>query len=775
MEFLNEESEGHVHWLSEVTRSSSLKLGEKGKSLFELSQFETNVPACFILSSKLYDSFLKKANISGRIQFLLDSINFENFKSVEENSSKIRDLIFGFDFSSDVEKEIFEAYEILTSDNPNFEKISSLDSLSFSGESAFVSVRSSLVYNGISEDSFNGQQDSFLNVKGKRELILHIKKCFASLFSARAIYFRKKKNLDYTSFSIAVVVQKMVDSDKSGVIYSNGVGESILIESAFGLGEGISCGKITPDRYLVSKEIEILDKEISKKDLAFTRDSSGSQLIVKLKEEVSERQVLSDYEIARVAEIGYDLEKHFGYPVEVEFAIESKEIFVLQVRPFFSKEFPLKNFSGEEVFSGVPSSGGVSSGEIVFIKELSDLEKINASSVAVVDSLFSELIIPVQRAKGVVSCQGGFSSYLSILCRELEIPCVSGVKGCFDLIEEGEEVILDGNSGKVFRGNLEEEIFKPEEGGFKNVDEIKKTVLKTKIKSVIDSVSSNRLAVNTGVRRAGILKFEKEIALGGKHPFFFEKNKLYSEYAQLVFEKISSLGNGLEEVWVSLSDFGSVSFSNLEDSLSEKNPFLGSRGIRFGVSYPNLLRAEIKAIKKFFDSFSGSGGIMVPFLSDVSELNFVKKIILEEGLGERVRLGVFLQTPSSVQIIKEIYDEKIDLVLLDSVSFSKAVLACDFDSCGKDYSSFENPAVSRQIEYLLRFCRRNNLEVYVFLEELKDSFNSFLVDKEVSGVVISPEKYSFAYESFLNAEEKILRNTDKEPRMYELKKQEESF
>src|SRR3989344_1830740 len=180
-------------------------------------------------------------------------------------------------------------------------------------EPIFVAVRSSATTEDLAEASFAGQQDSFVNVKGNTDLIRNIKKCFASLFTSRATYYRNKQGFANVQASLAVVVQKMVDSDKSGVIFSKDPSykkDHILVEAVWGLGEGIVSGAITPDTYIVSKDIEILDKKISNKKIAITRDSAGSQEIVNLNEATANSQVLKDHEITKLSEIALQLEDH---------------------------------------------------------------------------------------------------------------------------------------------------------------------------------------------------------------------------------------------------------------------------------------------------------------------------------------------------------------------------------------------------------------------------------------------------------------------------------
>lgn len=776
MESLNEGKEGFVRWFSDISRASSSDLGQKGRSLFELNNLGFNVPACFVISSKFYDFFVERLGLSEKIDFILNSIDFKDFKNVEDNSLKIRELFLNSEFPKEVEKEILEAYDILNYGDSKFETLSPLEALSVSGEPAFVAVRSSLVFEDIIEDDFSCQQDSYFNVKGKQELITTIKKCLSSLFTSRAVYYRNKRNLDHKSFSLAVVVQRMVDSDKSGVVYSNYSKEGdFFVESSFGLGEGIASGQVTPDRYIVSREMEIKSKEISNKGLAFTRDSSGSLKLVKLREEVSNRQTLSDYELARVCELTYDIEKNFGYPVEVEFAIESRDIFILQFKQFEREIYgKVENFS-EGLLNGVGGFPKVVSGNIRLIKELSDLEKISSSDILVINSLFSELILPLQSARGVISKNGGFSSCLSVFCRQNKIPYVSGIAEDINLLNEGERVSLDCSSGKVFRGNLEgvsDEEADSEKFVEKDFD-TKEIFAKTKFRFILDSEESNKACRKFSSSRGAIIRFEKDFSSCGKHPLFFEKSGNYSEYSSRVFDSINRLSSDLNEVWISFSDFRDNSLEGVDHRKLEENPILGNHGIRFLKSHPEIFKAEVMAIKKFSNSFSGSLGVVIPFVSNISEINFVKDFLVREGL-ENVRIGVFLQTPASVQIIKEIKEANVDLVVLDVEEFSQGVLMMNLKGVSSSFY-LEEGSVLRQIEYLLRFCRREKLEVYSYLDEVNSLFNRFLVEKEISGVVVSPSKYFSFFKEFSLIEEEVFKNTDKEPRLYELKKQEEVF
>ncbi|GAG23724.1 unnamed protein product, partial [marine sediment metagenome] len=258
-----------------------------------------------------------------------------------------------------------------------------------SSESIFVAVRSSATTEDLATASFAGQQDSFVNIKGELELLKHVKKCFASLFTARATYYRNKKGFKHEQASLAVVIQKMVDSDKSGVIFSKNPtnkDDNIVIEAVWGLGEGIVSGKITPDKYLVSPELEILDKKISDKKIAITRDSGGNKEVVKLKEEKSKHQVLKDYEIKKLAELTIKLEEHYQKPQDIEFAIEGEEIYIVQTRPITTLEKKVettKELHGEVILTGLAASPGIAYGKIKIIEDLKDLQKIVQGDILV--------------------------------------------------------------------------------------------------------------------------------------------------------------------------------------------------------------------------------------------------------------------------------------------------------------------------------------------------------------------------------------------------------
>ena len=322
-----------IKWFSELNKDSVPLVGGKGANLAEIYNMNISVPPGFIVTTRSYDYFIKKAGIDKKIKSILSKIDFENTKNLDEATQKIRDLIVKSKMPYEVEEEILESYENLGAEISGAEDIEEI--LSNPSEEVFVAVRSSATTEDLAGASFAGQQDTFINVKGKTELIESVKKCIASLFTSRAVYYRNKKNFKQDSAKLAVVVQKMVESDKSGVVFSKDPSyknNHVIIEAVFGFGEGIVSGEIIPDRYTVSEKFRILDKEIADKKTAILKNSEGHKVKRNLSPEKSKSQVLKDSEVINLAEIALKLERHYRKPQDIEFAIEKDEIYIVQTR-----------------------------------------------------------------------------------------------------------------------------------------------------------------------------------------------------------------------------------------------------------------------------------------------------------------------------------------------------------------------------------------------------------------------------------------------------------
>jgi pyruvate,water dikinase len=288
-----EEKPEFVKWFSELDKNSGPIAGGKGANLGEIFNLKVPVPPGFVVTAQAYDYFIEASGIKSRMVDILNKINYEDTTQLNESAQKVRDLIENSKLPKEMEEDILEAYEALGAENLEMVHGSALDILNHAAEPIFVAVRSSATTEDLADASFAGQQDTYLNIKGKENVLKSVKRCFASLFTARATYYRNKTGFKHDQASLSVVIQKMVDSAKSGVMFSKDPAyksDNIIIEAVWGLGEGIVSGKITPDKYVVSKDLEIIDVKIADKKIALSRDSSGNGTVIQLREEKSKHQ-----------------------------------------------------------------------------------------------------------------------------------------------------------------------------------------------------------------------------------------------------------------------------------------------------------------------------------------------------------------------------------------------------------------------------------------------------------------------------------------------------
>lgn len=727
-----------VKWFSEIDRNSVSIAGGKGANLGEIYNLNVPVPQGFIVTTKAYDFFMNKAGIMKRIEELLSKINYDNTKKLDKQSEEIRKMIVGSKMPKEVQDEILESYETLGSGS--FTGKEAHEVIDEKSEEIFVAVRSSATTEDLADASFAGQQDTFLNVKGGEELIENVKKCIASLFTSRAIYYRGKKNFSQDKAKLAVVVQRMVESDKSGVVFSKDPSyknDDIIIESVFGFGEGIVSGKITPDRYRVSREMKVLEKKISDKKTAIIKDSEGKVIQSKLSDDKSKMQVLREYEIKKLAEIAMKLEKHYGKPQDIEFAIEKEKLYIVQTRAITTVktriEKKVSDVKGEVVLDGNPASPGIAFGKVKIVRNLGDLEKVNKGDVLVTKMTNPDMVVAMQRASAIVTNEGGITSHAAIISREMGIPCVVGTEEATVKLKEPEIVTVDGFNGKVYKGKVSE--IKSKE-----VEKVSSKT-RTRIKVTIDIPKFAERASETGVKEVGLLRIEGIIAESGKHPEYFVKNKKYSDYEEVIFKGADEISKHFDRLWVRTSDVRSDEFKNLEGAPKEPevNPMLGMHGIRYSLKNPEILKAEIKALKRISDN-GKKIGIMFPQIISVDEIRSAKKIIKDLNC-RNVEVGIMVETPAAVQVIRDICKEGINFISFGTNDLTQYTLAIDRgNSEVQELYDEMNPAVLNQLGYVIRACRKNKILTSICGQAAnRKEMVKFLVENKIDSISVSPD------------------------------------
>jgi len=766
-----ENQKGFIKWFSELNKKSINVAGGKGSNLAEIYNLKVQVPPGFVVTAQSYDYFLERAKIKEKIQELLDRIDYEDTKKLDEITKQIRSFIIDSEFPKDLEDEIIEAYENLSPEsNKNDQKDLALDILKAGAEPAFVAVRSSATAEDLEDASFAGQQDSYLNIKGNVALLEHIRMCFASLFTSRATYYRNQKGFKHSETSLAVVVQKMVDSEKSGVIFSKDPSyknENTIIEAVWGLGTGIVSGKITPDKYVVSEDKEIIDKKISTKRVAITRDSSGQKTIIRLKEEIANAQVLKEHEIKKLTEMALKLEEHYKKPQDIEFAIEGEEIYITQTRAITTIEKRIdkedSKMEGEVILEGLAASPGIASGKIKIIENLEDLDKVNKGDVLVTTMTSPDMVVTMQKSSAIVTDEGGLTAHASIVSREMGIPCVVGTQEATTLLKEGEVITVDGFEGKIYRG--------------KTSKEVKKEILpvsietKTKIKVMVDLPSFAERASKAGLREIGLTRIEGIIAESGKHPNYFLKQNKINEYEELIYNKLKEIMNYFDKSWVRTSDIRSDEFEHLEGAPKEKeaNPMLGYHGIRYSLKNQEILKAEFKAMSRIAKD-GKEIGFLLPQVINVEELVQVKAILKESNISN-LKVGIMIETPAAVQQINDLCEEGIDFISFGTNDLTQYILAVDRGNSNvQELYDEMHPAILYQLGYVIRVCKRKNVETSICGQAgSKKPMVKYLIEQGIDSISVNADVAKEISEFVKENEDNLIKDTDKEPRQYQPK------
>ena len=705
----NEKKVEFVKWFSELSNKDVPVAGGKGASLAEMYNAKVPVPAGFVVSAQAYSYFIKKDKIDAKMKEILDKTDVDDTTALNEASRKIREIIEKCELPKEIGNEIVEAYSVLGAGHGEGDALEAVEK----SEEVFVAVRSSATTEDLADASFAGQQETFLNVKGKEDLLDKVKKCMSSLFTPRAIFYREKKGFKHEQSYLAVVVQKMVDSKKSGVMFSKNPtknDESIVIEAVWGLGEGIVSGMIKPDHYVVDKDLDnfkIIESKISIKKIAIVKNREGKNETIKLKEK-AEQKVLSSYEIKRLAQYARQLEEHYKKPQDIEFAIDESGIFIVQSRPITTtfKESE-GDIEGEVLLSGLGASPGVSSGIVRIVRDISELEKIKEGDVLVTEMTNPDMVVAMQKSSGIVTDEGGVTSHAAIVSREMGIPAVVGTGDATKKLRDGQIVTVDGNNGKVIEGRGETKLAK--------VEPVVQT--KTEIKVIVDLPEAAERAARSKVKGIGLTRLEGIIAIGGKHPLKFVKENKIDEYANLIAKGIRGIAHYFDEMWIRTSDIRSDEYRNLEGAPKEveDNPMLGDHGVRFSLKHKEIMTAEFDAVKRVAKEFSGKRfGIMMPQIISVKEVQESKKIAREAGIPENVKIGIMVETPAAVQIIDELIEEGIDFVSLGTNDLTQYTLAVDRNNEDvQDIFDEMHPAVVNSIRRVIEKCRKAGIKTSI--------------------------------------------------------------
>jgi pyruvate,water dikinase len=478
-------------------------VGGKGANLGEMYSLDLPVPPAFIITINAYKNFLEENKIKEKLYEELANLDVENNQELQGKAENCRNLITSAEIPEYLKEEILEAYDNMNVNEDLLNVKSALSIIKAGRDFPFVAVRSSANAEDLPSASFAGEQATYLNIKGNKNLLKAVKECWASLFTARAVYYRVKNNFSHEKVFIAVVVQKQIQSFSSGVMFTANPATNdkseIVIEAAFGLGETVVSGQVTPDMYVIDKEsLTIKEKTINAQEFKLILDPNTNQNIQKpLSVEESKRQKLADYDVIKLAEIGKRLENHYQKPQDIEFATENSKIYIVQTRAITtlksSSETEEKVLNRKVLLKGLAASPHIGSGRVKLVENINDLDKILKGDVLVTKMTDPDFVPSMRRASAIVTDEGGVTSHAAIVSRELGIACVIGTGSATTTLKENQLITVDGIKGLVYDGALE--IKEPEVEDYEPMQELE-TITKIKVNCDMPESVENALKQN---------------------------------------------------------------------------------------------------------------------------------------------------------------------------------------------------------------------------------------------------------------------------------------
>jgi pyruvate, water dikinase len=778
---------GHIIWFKDLGIKDVPIVGGKNASLGEmyhkLTKKGVKVPNGFAITAEAYRYLLRDAGVEDEIKRILSDLDTSNIDNLRERGRKVRKVILKAEFPEDLKEAIVKAYGVLCKEY---------------GQHTDVAVRSSATAEDLPDASFAGQQETYLNIRGDYELLDACKKCFASLFTDRAISYRVDKKFDHFNIALSIGIQKMVRSDKasSGVMFSidteSGFKDVVFITSSYGLGENVVQGAVNPDEFYVFQPTlkkgfkPIISKKIGGKAIKMVYAEDGSKTPTKninVPDEERRMFSISDDEVLQLAKWATIIEDHYKKAMDMEWAKDgvSGELFIVQARPEtvqsqkdgMTYETYRMLESGKLIIKGQSVGSKIGAGKAKIIKSSHEMGRFRQGEVLVTDMTDPDWEPVMKIASAIVTNRGGRTCHAAIVSRELGIPCVVGTMRGTEALKEGQAITVscgEGEEGFVYDGLLK---FTVDKINLKNVP-------KTKTKIMMNLANPEQAFEASFLPNDGVGLAREEFIINSHikiHPLAllnYSKIKRDRKNAALV-EEIDSLTHGYKDkseffidrlaqgvgmlaaafypkdVILRFSDFKSNEYANLIGGKLfepvESNPMIGWRGASryYSPQYSEAFALECKAIKKVREDFGLDNlKVMVPFCRTVEEGKKVIAEMAKNGLKRGVgglEVYVMCEIPSNV-ILADEFSKIFDGFSIGSNDLTQLTLGLDRDSELVNHIYDErNDAVKRLISQVIKSAKKNKRKIGICGQAPSDfpDFAEFLVGEGIDSISLNPD------------------------------------
>ncbi len=776
---MNKEKE-FLLWFEQMERGDVAIVGGKSSSLGEMtSKTDVPVPYGFATTAYAYRYFIEKSGLKEKMQAILaDLTDVENSAQLRDVSARLREAIMAEEMPADLSASIAAAYEELG------KKVGEAE--------PYVAVRSSATAEDLPDASFAGQQDTYLNVKGAENIIAKVKECYASCFTDRAVYYREKQGFDHIEVALSAVIQMMVFSKAAGVMFTvnvaTGDDSNILIEGAFGLGEYVVQGTVTPDNYTVSKaENKIIDRCVNEQDVMLVRKEGGDCEEQPVPEELRNVQTLTDEQILELAGYAKKIEAHYGCYMDMEWGIDARnnKIWILQARPetVWSRRNKDKKPAQAEVkaaatdrkviVKGLPASPGLVSGRTHVILDPSHIDEFKEGEILVTEMTAPDWVPAMKKAKAIVTDSGGMTCHASIVSRELGIPCIVGTKSrgeaATTTVPDGIDVTVDATHGVVYEGILEE---KKPEAQAQAVAPVAEYFPPTGTKIYMNLGDPDLAEKYSALPCDGIGLMREEFIWTTyihEHPLYLIKTGHPEKVVDQLAEGIRQVCQAMapRPVTLRFSDFKSSEYRDLkggdEFEPYEPSALLGWRGASryYDPKYVEAFKLECQAVRKVREEFGLKNlNVMIPFCRNVEEAEKVTAIMADEGLvrGKDFKVWLMAEIPSNI-ILADQFNKFVDGYSIGSNDLTMLILGCDRDNDTVSHIYDErNLAVRRAIRHLIEVAHKDGKTVSICGQapSVYPEFCEFLIKSGIDSMSVNPDTVKFTKKLAAQIEQRIM-------------------